>query len=60
MQTNYTTARLLLDELKLHDAEFIMELVNTPEWIKFIEERNINSKEEAITYIQKIIDNPGY
>jgi [ribosomal protein S5]-alanine N-acetyltransferase len=58
MQTNYTTQRLLLDELKLNDAEFIMELVNTPEWIKFIGERNINSKEEAITYIQKIISNP--
>ena len=31
MQTNYNTSRLLLDELKLSDAEFIMELVNTPE-----------------------------
>ena len=58
MQTKYTTSRLLLDQLKLHDAEFIMELVNTPEWIKFIGERNIKNKEDAKAYIQKIIENP--
>jgi RimJ/RimL family protein N-acetyltransferase len=58
MQNNYNTSRLVLDELKLSDAEFILELVNTPEWIKFIGERNINNKEDAAAYIQRIIDNP--
>ncbi len=59
MQNEYSTARLLLEELTLHDAEFVMELVNTVEWIKYIGNRNINTTEEARGYIQKIIDNPA-
>lgn len=58
MQTNYRTSRLLLNELTVSDAAFIQELVNMPEWIKFIGNRNINNLEEAASYIQKIIDNP--
>lgn len=56
MQDKYRTHRLLLNELTIHDAEFILELVNTPEWIKYIGNRNIKNKEEATAYIQKIID----
>ena len=59
MQTYYTTQRLSLSELTLNDAEFIAALVNTAEWIRFIGERNIKSKEDAVAYIQKIIDNPN-
>ncbi len=58
MNYNYTTPRLLLNELTLSDALFIAELVNTPEWIQFIGNRNINSLIEANEYVQKIIDNP--
>jgi len=53
------TSRLQLDEVNLNDAEFISELVNTPEWIRFIGNRNIRSKAAANEYIQKIIDNPN-
>jgi RimJ/RimL family protein N-acetyltransferase len=59
MQNNYNTARLILNELSLSDAEFISELVNTPEWIQFIGDRNVRSMEDAIAYIQKILDNPN-
>lgn len=59
MPTNYTTPRLLLHDLTLNDAEFISELVNTPEWIKFIGERNIRTQEDAIAYIQKLIYSPN-
>lgn len=59
MQTSYTTPRLILELITIHDAEFIMQLVNTTEWIKFIGNRNINTTEEARAYIQKIIDNPA-
>lgn len=59
MQNNYRTQRLLLTELTLGDAEFILELVNTPEWIQYIGNRNINSQEDATAYIQKIIDDPA-
>jgi RimJ/RimL family protein N-acetyltransferase len=59
MQHAYRTHRLLLNEINLDDAEFISELVNTPEWIKFIGNRNIRSTAEANEYIQKIISNPN-
>jgi RimJ/RimL family protein N-acetyltransferase len=59
MQATYTTHRLLLQELTLSDTEFIRELVNTPEWIRFIGNRNIKTEEDAARYIQKIIDNPN-
>lgn len=59
MQNKYSTARLSLEVLTLHDAAFVMELVNTIEWIKYIGNRNINNVEEALAYIQKIIDNPS-
>lgn len=58
MQNNYSTSRLHLNQLTLSDTEFILKLVNTTEWIKFIGNRNIESKEEATSYIQKLIDNP--
>jgi [ribosomal protein S5]-alanine N-acetyltransferase len=59
MQNNYCTSRLLLSELNLNDSEFIRELVNSPEWIKFIGERNVGSEEEGLKYVQKIIGNPN-
>lgn len=57
MRNNYNTHRLLLNELSLNDTEFMLELINGSEWIKFIGDRNINSKDDATGYIQKIIDN---
>ena len=59
MQNNYNTHRLVLNEINLNDAEFILELVNTPEWIKFIVNRNIGNISEASEYINKIISNPN-
>jgi RimJ/RimL family protein N-acetyltransferase len=59
MQQNYTTNRLQLDILALQNAEFIMELLNTPGWIQFIGDRNITSKEKATEYIEKIMANPN-
>jgi len=53
-----TTARLAIEPLSLSDNKFILELVNTDGWLKFIGNRNINSEMEAASYIQKIIDNP--
>ena len=43
--------------MSLEDAAFVFELVNTKEWIENIGQRNINSVDEASTYIQnKMID----
>jgi RimJ/RimL family protein N-acetyltransferase len=57
MQTTYTTPRLHLVELTVKDADFIIELVNSQEWIRFIGHRNVNTVEQATAYIQKILNN---
>ncbi len=59
METIYTTERLSLSKLCIDDYEFMNELVNTSEWIKFIGDRNINTEEDAKNYVQKVIDNPN-
>ena len=59
MEIKYKTERLILNALCLTDTEFISELVNTQEWIKFIGDRNIRTKEDAKNYVQRIIDNPN-
>ncbi|MDQ6761423.1 MAG: GNAT family N-acetyltransferase [Bacteroidota bacterium] len=51
------TQRLLIKPLNINDDEFILELLNTAGWIKFIGNRNITSLAEAKAYIQKILDN---
>ncbi len=58
MQSNLATKRLVLNPLELRDSPFIFDLLNTENWIRFIGNRNINSDEDALNYIQKIKDNP--
>ena len=61
MQINFPTLiktqRLILKPLNLNDDQFILELLNTEGWIKFIGNRNIASQEDSKDYIQKILDN---
>ena len=52
-----TTNRLTLEPLSQSENEFILELVNTEGWIKFIGNKNIHTEEEAGAYVQKINDN---
>lgn len=59
MKKNYITERLLLNELTINDTAFIIELVNTEGWLKFIGNRNIKTKEDAVKYIQMLLDDPG-
>lgn len=54
------TARLIIRPLTLADADFILELLNSEGWIKFIGDRNIKEKAECEQYIQKILDNENY
>ena len=60
MLTKLTTERLSLDVLTPGDAEFILELLNTKGWLRFIGDRNIHSKEDALNYINKINGTPNY
>jgi len=49
MKGNYSTSRLKLNQLSQADREFIIKLLNTPGWIKFIGDRNIKTHEDAKT-----------
>lgn len=46
------TERLALRQFTNEDAGFIVELVNTPGWLKFIGDRHIHSDTDAINYLQ--------
>jgi len=47
------TARLVLRELNLDDAEFIVELVNDPDWLRFIGDKNVHDVEGARRYLRE-------
>jgi len=46
------TDRLLISEFTFDDAGFIVELVNTPTWLKNIGERNVKSEKDAKKYLE--------
>ncbi|SEC18642.1 Protein N-acetyltransferase, RimJ/RimL family [Tenacibaculum sp. MAR_2009_124] len=47
------TERLILRLTELHDASFVLELLNTPKWKQFIGDRNIHSIADATQYIKE-------
>jgi RimJ/RimL family protein N-acetyltransferase len=57
MEIILTSERLSLELLQPADADFIFELVNTPEWIRFIGDRNVTSREKAETFVHSVIKN---
>jgi RimJ/RimL family protein N-acetyltransferase len=57
VHSSLVTDRLTIRPLALSDDGFILELVNTEGWMRFIGNRNITSEAEARAYIQKIIEN---
>lgn len=60
MYTNIETERLLLRPINLKDAEFIIDLLNSKGWLKFIGDRNVADKKDAENYIQGILDNANF
>lgn len=46
------TERLILRQIYTDDAEFILSLLNEPDWIKYIGDRGIQTVEAAKQYIQ--------
>ena len=47
------TERLGLRHLEARDAAFILELVNDPDWLRFIGDRNVRSEQDARAYLEK-------
>ena len=58
MDLHFETERLLIRPIEISDAEFMLQLLNTDGWLKFIGDRNVHSIEEAAAYIQKFVTNP--
>lgn len=55
MQTLYAqfdTERLRLIPTSIDDADFLLVLLNSPKWLKYIGDRKVETIEDAITYIQ--------
>jgi RimJ/RimL family protein N-acetyltransferase len=46
------TERLRLREFNLHDSEFIIELFNSPGWLKFIGDRKVKTIAQAQYYLE--------
>jgi len=57
MHLNIETERLRIRALTIIDAGFMMQLMNTPTWIKNIGNRNITDKTAASNYIANNIIN---
>lgn len=54
LKTILDTERLILREFNTDDANFIIELVNTPKWLAFIGDKQIRTKAHAETYIKDL------
>jgi RimJ/RimL family protein N-acetyltransferase len=48
----FETHRLRLRPAQLTDAEFIFNLVNEPDWLRFIGDKKVNNKSDAENYIR--------
>ena len=49
-----TTPRLRLRELTHEDGPFVMQLVNDPDWLRFIGDRNVHSLGDAHGYVDRV------
>ncbi len=48
---SFETDRLILKPTSIEDAAFILTLLNTPKWLKFIGDRKVRTLSEAKDYI---------
>jgi RimJ/RimL family protein N-acetyltransferase len=48
-----STPRLRLSPFTLDDAPFVLELVNDPDWLRYIGDRNVRGLEDARRYLRE-------
>ncbi|MEM9078238.1 MAG: GNAT family N-acetyltransferase [Bacteroidota bacterium] len=58
--TNIETERLLIRPINVKDANFIIDLVNSKGWLQFIGDRNVSTRRDAESYIQRTLDNQDF
>lgn len=51
------TDRLLITPLKVTECGFILELLNSEGFIRFIGDRNVRTLDEALAYVEKVVSN---
>jgi [ribosomal protein S5]-alanine N-acetyltransferase len=51
MEIVIETQRLLIRKFTVDDAAFMLELLNTPDWLRFIGDRNVRTLEQAEQYL---------
>jgi [ribosomal protein S5]-alanine N-acetyltransferase len=51
MEIVIETERLILRKFTVDDAAFMLELLNTPDWLRFIGDRNVRTLEQAEQYL---------
>ncbi|WP_281987544.1 GNAT family N-acetyltransferase [Aquimarina aggregata] len=51
-KTILTTSRLSLREFDINDASFILELLNSPNWLRFIGDKGVKTIEDATNYLK--------
>lgn len=49
----YETARLFIRPTRLEDAELVLKMMNTPEFIAFVGDRNVRTNHDAENYIRE-------
>ena len=47
------TTRLILTEFTIDDAPFVLELLNTPSWLKYIGDRGVKNLQDAQNYTEE-------
>ena len=50
-----STRRISFGQIEITDAGFIVELMNSPEWIQHIGDRHIYHREVAVEYIRDVL-----
>jgi ribosomal-protein-alanine N-acetyltransferase len=60
MYCELKTSRINIRPINLIDSKFMLELVNTKGWLKYIGDRKVHNVTDAKQYIQRILDNPLY
>jgi RimJ/RimL family protein N-acetyltransferase len=48
-----TSCRLKLRKLTIKDVDFIVKLLNNPDWLKYIGDRGVKNVQDALVYIQQ-------
>ena len=46
------TERTIIDHITLDDAPFFLELLNSPDWLRFIGNRNVTNIDDALDYLR--------